>query len=137
MLFLTNGTISLTNGVDDFAGYTEKDFLEALCKAIENKEAVVAEANGVVAGLLLFSRSAKELTFLATRPWYREKGIAKALIDEMKTCFRKGDAIHVITFRDGDAKGAAARACYHSCGFTDAEEVTVFDYPCQKMVCVV
>lgn len=27
-----------------------------------------------------------------------------------------------------------ARACYHSFGFVDDEKLTVFDYPCQKMI---
>jgi ribosomal protein S18 acetylase RimI-like enzyme len=122
---------------DDFAGYRETEFLDALYMAIEHKEAFLVEADSVVAGLLSFSYTGKELTFLATRSECRKKGIAKALIEKMKNCFTKGTTIHVITFRDDDMKGTAARACYHSCGFTGAEEMIVFDYPCQKMVCMV
>jgi GNAT superfamily N-acetyltransferase len=133
-----SGCLSLMEEVkDDFAGYRETEFLEALHKAIEHKEAFLEEEDGVVAGLLSFSYADKELTFLATRPEYRKKGIAKVLIEKMKNCFPKGDVIHVVTFTEGDIKGTAARACYHSCGFTVAEEMIVFDYPCQKLVCVV
>ena len=52
----------------------------------------------------------------------------------MAECFEDGEVIHVVTFREGDQKGTAARWCYHSCGFVDDEELVAFDYPCQRMV---
>lgn len=80
------------------------------------------------------SKHEKELAFLAVHPNYRKMGVAKRLIEKMTGWFDSGDVISVITFREGDPKGIAARACYHACGFTDAEKMTVFDYPCQKLI---
>ena len=119
---------------DDFAGYQEAEFLEALHKAIEGKEAFLEEKEGSLAGMIFFSHQEKELMFLAVMPQFRKQGVGKRLIKRMAECFEDGEVIHVVTFREGDQKGMAARCCYHSCGFVDDEELVVFDYPCQRMV---
>ena len=119
---------------DDFAGYKEKEFLEAVYSAISNDEAIMEEKDGRIAGMLMCSRGEKELSFLAVHPEYRKKGVAKRLIEKMTEWFTVGDIISVVTFQDGDPKGTPARACYHACGFADDEKLTVFEYPCQKMV---
>ncbi len=119
---------------EDFPGYQETEFLEALYKTIDCKEAFLEEKEGRLAGMLTFSYQQKELTFLAVMPEFRKQGVGKRLIKRMIECFKDGETVHVITFREGDQKGMAARCCYHSCGFVDDEELVVFDYPCQKMV---
>lgn len=117
-----------------FPGYRETEFLKALYKAIECKEALLEEKEGRLAGMLTFSYLEKELTFLAVMPEFRKQGVGKRLIKRMAECFENGETVHVITFREGDQKGTAARCCYHSCGFVDDEELVVFDYPCQRML---
>ena len=117
-----------------FPGYQEIEFLKALYKAIDCKTAFLEEREGRLAGMLTFSYQEKELTFLAVVPEFRKQGVGKRLIKRMAECFAEGETVHVITFREGDQKGMAARYCYHSCGFVDDEELVVFDYPCQKMV---
>ena len=117
-----------------FPGYQEREFLEALYNAIDCKEALLEEKEGRLAGMLTFSYQQKELTFLAVMPEFRKQGVGKHLIKRMVECFEDGETVQVITFREGDQIGMAARYCYHSCGFVDDEELVVFDYPCQKMV---
>lgn len=130
-----NKVLSMMEQVREaFPGYQEADFLEALYKAIDGKEAFLEEKEGRLAGMLTFSYQEKELTFLAVMPEFRKRGVGKRLIKRMAECFEDGEVVHVITFREGDQKGMAARYCYHSCGFVDDEELVVFDYPCQKMV---
>ena len=119
---------------DDFAGYKEKEFLEALHNAVNNDEAILEDDEGEIAGLLMYSKEAKELSFLAVHPEHRKKGVAKRLIKNMAEWFNAGDIISVVTFQDGDPKGIPARACYYACGFVDDEKLTVFDYPCQKLI---
>lgn len=119
---------------DDFAGYKKAEFIQAMHHAIAEKEAFVIYENDEVAGLIAFSYKNKEITLLATNPAHRNKGIAKSLICDVKSCFRPGDMLHVITFRGNDPRGVAAVACYHSCGFIDAERLEVYGYPCQKMI---
>ncbi|MCB5714239.1 GNAT family N-acetyltransferase [Lactonifactor longoviformis] len=119
---------------DDFAGYKEKEFLQAVHNAVRKEEAIMEEEDGRIAGLLMCSKETKELSFLAVHPDYRKKGVAKRLIVKMAEWFTSGDIISVVTFREGDPKGIPARACYHACGFVDDENLIVFDYPCQRLV---
>lgn len=130
-----NKVLSMMEQVREaFPGYQEEEFLEALYKAIDCKEAFLEEKEGRLAGMLTFSYREKELTFLAVMPEFRKQGVGKRLIERMAECFEDGEVVHVVTFREGDQKGMAARSCYHSCGFVDDEELVVFDYPCQRMV---
>lgn len=130
-----NKVLSMMERVKEaFPGYQETEFLEALYKAIDCKTAFLEEKEGRLAGMITFSYQEKELTFLAVMPEFRKQGVGKRLIRRMAECFEDGEEVHVITFREGDQKGMAARYCYHSCGFVDDEELVVFDYPCQRMV---
>ncbi len=130
-----NKVLSMMEQVREaFPGYQEAEFLEALYKAIDCKEAFLEEKEGRLVGMLTFSYQEKELTFLAVMPEFRKQGVGKRLIERMAECFEDGEVVHVITFREGDQKGMAARYCYHSCRFVDDEELVVFDYPCQRMV---
>ena len=121
----------------DFAGYQESEFLEALEKAIQNGEAFLEEEEGKLEGTISFSYEEKEITFLAVRPEFRKCGIGRKLVERVKSCFYSGEELSVITFRAGDEKGIAARSCYYACGFKDGEELTVFDYPCQKLSVII
>lgn len=116
-----------------FPGYQEAEFLEALQEAIQNRETFLDEERGKLAGMVSFSYTEKEITFLAVRPEFQKCGIGRKLIEQVKSCFDIGEMLSVITFGAGDEKGKAARHCYYSCGFEDGEELIVFDYPCQKM----
>ena len=118
---------------EDFPGYQEAEFLDELEKAIGNREAILKEEEGKLAGMISFSYEEKELTFLAVRPEFRKCGIGRTLIERVKSCFRSGEGLSVVTFRAGDERGIAARHCYHACGFKDGEKLTVFDYLCQKL----
>lgn len=118
----------------DFAGYDKDDFLKALRTCIEQGSALMVKTDTIVIGLLLYSKKEKELQFMAVHPMHRKKGIAYALMQGMVDAFAFGDCIHVITFREKDPKGIAARACYHKFGFMDDELLEVFHYPCQKMI---
>lgn len=119
---------------NDFAGYSEKSFIQSLYDAIATKEAYIAYHENEIAGLITFSYRSKEIMFLAVNPKFRNGGIAKGLINYVKKCFRPGDMLQVVTFRENDPKGRAAVECYHSCGFIDVELLEVRGYPCQKMI---
>ena len=46
---------------DDFAGYKEKEFLQAVHNAVRKEEAIMEEEDGRIAGLLMCSKETKEL----------------------------------------------------------------------------
>lgn len=119
---------------DDFAGYKKEEFIKAMYTAIAGREAFITYEDNEVSGLIAFTYREREITLLAVNSKHRQKGIGKALINQVKKCFRPGDMLQVVTFRGDDPKGKGAVACYHSCGFIDDKLVEVYGYPCQKMI---
>ncbi|MEL7658439.1 MAG: GNAT family N-acetyltransferase, partial [Bacillota bacterium] len=96
-----------------------------------------AKKNGLIVGALAFSTENKELVFLAVHPEHRKTGIAQNLIKKMISLFPTGAQISVITYRKGDLQGLSARKLYVNLGFKCGELLTIFEYPCQKMVYIV
>ncbi len=117
---------------ENFPGLDLDEYRAILVKRINQENALVIKDGEAVTGALLFSKESKELEFLAVHPQCRKKGIAKALIQHMFTLFPKGSRIFVVTYREGDEMGKAARRLYEHLGFTAGELITVFDYPCQE-----
>lgn len=123
---------------DNFPGLNLDEYRKVLHQSIMKKEALIAEDdNGKLAGELIFSRENSELAFLAVHPDYQKQGIATKLIKHMLSLFPKGTNLKVITYRDGDVKGIAARKLYASIGFTEGKLITVFDYPCQELIYII
>lgn len=119
---------------DNFPGLDPESYKKELKVSIIEKEALVAKKDGMVVGALAFSTDNKELVFLAVHPEYRKMGIAQNLIKKMISLFPTGTQISVITYREDDLQGLAARKLYLNFGFECGELLTIFDYPCQKMV---
>lgn len=90
---------------EDFPGYQEAEFLDALEKAIGNREVILEEEEGKLAGMISFSYEEKVLTFLAVRPEFRKCGIGRKLVERVKGCFHNGEELSVVTFRAGDERG--------------------------------
>lgn len=115
---------------DHFPGLDIPQYEGELEKAIAGKEALAAMMGNQVVGGLAFSRDTGELSFLAVHPQFQRQGIAQALIQALIALL---DApLFVITYREGDPMGTAARSLYRHMGFAPGPLLTVFDYPCQR-----
>lgn len=117
----------------NFPGLDLKAYKEGLQMSIASQEALVAKQNGKVVGALAFSTDDPEIVFLAVHPEYRKMGIAQNLIRKMMPSFQPGTQISVVTYREGDLQGLAARNLYLNFGFECGELLTVFEYPCQRL----
>ncbi len=122
---------------DNFPGINENQYRDGLEKSIENGEALTVWENGVLIGALAFSKISAELEFLAVHPDYRRIGVAKLLFQKMLEEFNTGCEISVVTYRDGDKMGESARKLYFGLGFSEAELLILFDYPCQRLTYIV
>ncbi|NMM61717.1 GNAT family N-acetyltransferase [Clostridium sp. P21] len=119
---------------ENFPGLDLKQYENILQQSILRQEALIAKDDkGELVGELIFSMENCELEFLAIHPSHRKKGIATNLIRHMFDLFPKGTNLKVITYREGDVKGIAARKLYESIGFTEGKLITVFNYPCQEL----
>ena len=121
----------------NFPGLNKRDYKNNLELSISKGQALVAKEDDLVIGALIFLKENHELAFLAVHPEFRRNGIAKMLIEKMISLFPLGTEICVTTYRKGDKLGIAARELYENMGFKGGELVTVFDYPCQRMVLTV
>lgn len=119
---------------DNFPGLDKEAYKERLQVSIMESEALVAKKDGKVVGALAFSTEDKELVFLAVHPEYRRMGIAQNLIKKMISLFLTGTQISVITYQEDDLQGIAARTVYLKFGFECGELITVFEYPCQRLI---
>jgi ribosomal protein S18 acetylase RimI-like enzyme len=119
---------------ESFPGLDFEEYRKALRAKIQKQEALVADDGGQIVGALAFSAETGEIEFLAVHPAYRRLGAAKALILHMLGLFLPGSTVSVITYRDGDPMGEAARAFYTRLGFAPGRLLTVFDYPCQELI---
>lgn len=122
---------------EHFPGLDEAEYENQLVERIERGEAWLMRSDGAVAAALLFSAERLELDFLAVSPEYRRRGIAKKLVETAAAQMPVGAQLSVVTYREGDPKGSEARAFYEAMGFAPAEELTVFDYPCQRLTVAV
>ena len=118
---------------ESFPGLDFKEYEAILRSKIKADEALAATDGGRIVGALLFSSSSRELEFLAADPSCRRQGIGSALVGHMLGLLPEGSDVSVITYREGDVAGDAARKFYLRLGFTARELVTVFDYPCQVL----
>ncbi|MEA5077386.1 MAG: GNAT family N-acetyltransferase [Anaerolineaceae bacterium] len=117
---------------DSFPGLIMAEYEQILRIKILGNQAIVACEGETLVGNLLFSIEEKELEFLAVSPDFRKHGVATAMIRKMFSSFKQNDQVTVVTYREGDAQGYAARKLYESLGFRAGDLITMFEYPCQK-----
>lgn len=117
---------------ESFPGLDIEDYKTYLHNSIENQCALICRDQDAIAGAASISQDHKEIEFLAVHPDHRRKGIGKALIDYILDRLPPGSRITVITYRENDESGKAARKLYESLGFQPGKLLTVFDYPCQE-----
>ncbi|OUN23066.1 N-acetyltransferase [Pseudoflavonifractor sp. An85] len=101
---------------------------------METSSAICAMGDGQMAGILLFSREASELCFLAVDPNYRRQHIAQKLVASMLTQMEEGKDISLITYQENDPNGQAARAFYKRLGFSEGRLTKGFGHPAQEFI---
>ena len=99
---------------------------------IGKASAVCAAGEGRILGALLFSNENSMLCFLAVDPASRRQHIARRLVDFMLARMDAGRTVTVTTYREGDLRGAAARAFYRSMGFLEGKLGEEFGCPVQE-----
>lgn len=122
----------------NFPGLETQQELDGYRKTVEKninrKSAVCVLDGGIVVGFLLFSTKENMLCHMGVHPRYRRGKIASKMIEIMLENLDRSRDITVITFREGDDKGTAARALYKSFGFEEGELCFDMNYPEQKFI---
>ena len=99
---------------------------------IQVSSAICALEAGRVVGALLFSKESSMLCFLAVDPACRRQHIGERLVSSMLAQMDEGKDVAVTTYREGDPRGAAARAFYKRLGFSEGRLGEEFGCPVQE-----
>jgi len=111
---------------------SREGLLPLLRRNIDRGSCAVAEQDGVVIGVSIWSPLLSRISLLAVRPEARGKGMASALLQNALDSL-PGDFVTVETFRDNDPRGHAARALYAKFGFLPERLLTGFDTPMEEL----
>lgn len=97
----------------------DSGFLAAIRNAIGFGNALGAEVQGVLVGIVAFDREANEITWLAVGARHRGRGYGELLIKAAVQALAADRDVFVQTFAPHVAVGCAARRLYLSNGFVD------------------
>ena len=123
--------VSLT--ADGFPKLEKNKHLSALKRYIAYKGALLMTENGNTVGGMMLNYMTGSIDFLAVHPLYRKRGIAheffQVTLKELKNV-----EVSTTTFREGDMADTGYRKALKELGFAEAELLTEFGYPTQRMV---
>lgn len=123
---------------DDFPGLESADGLRdhraVTLRFMQSGAALCAVRGERLVGALLFSKEAGALCFLAVDPACRRQHIGQRMVSAMLAQMDEGKDVAVTTYREGDPRGAAARAFYKRLGFVEGRLEEEFGCPVQEFV---
>ena len=120
--------------IDGYPVMDEADYLDKLKIFIEEKRALVLKADGILIGVLAFSRQAGSIEFVGVHPQYRSRGIQKLFLDALMERYLPGREICMTTYREGDKADTGHRRLLKQLGFAERELLIEFGYPTQRFV---
>ena len=106
-----------------FPGLETKEAMDehraAVLEFIDREEALCADVDGKILGILLFSKELNKLCFLAVDSDYRRQHIAFELVSKMYGYLNLAKDISLETHVEGVPEGVAARFFYKKLGFQE------------------
>ncbi len=120
--------------IDGFPCFDPGKHLTQLKHFIKRSQALMMWDKQTVAGAAAFSPQTGSIDFLGVHPQYRKHGIANAFLDFILSNLSTGPEICITTFRQGDKADTGQRAAYQRLGFAEAELLTEFGYPTQRLI---
>lgn len=118
--------------IGGFPCFDQAEHRERLRDYIHRKQALMAWDRETVIGAAAWSGQTGSIDFLAVHPQYRHHQIGNALLDSILPVMA-GREITITTFRVGDKADTGQRAAYQQLGFAEAELLTEYGYPVQRM----
>lgn len=120
--------------IDGFPYLEEDEHLTTLKRYIANKGAILMTDNSIPIGGMMINYGTGSIDFLAVHPLYRNQGISQDLLNVALTELLENKEISITTFREGDKADTGYRKALKELGFAEAELLTEFGYPTQKMI---
>lgn len=120
--------------IDGFPYLNEKEYTKVLKQNIAERRALIMKEGDIAIGIMMICYTTGSIDFLGVHPLYRKQGIAREFLDKAITELLKHKNITITTFREGDKADTGHRRALKELGFAEAELLTEFGYPTQKMI---
>lgn len=120
--------------VDGFPYLDETEHIAALKGYIRSEGALLMLENSTVIGGMLMNYETGSIDFLAVHPLYRTRGVTKDFLNTALSELIESKDISITTFREGDKADTGYRQALKELGFAEAELLTEFGYPTQRMI---
>jgi len=120
--------------IDGFPNLKEDQHVEVLKQYIKEKRAFIIKENPIAIGIMMISYHTGSIDFLGIHPLYRKQGLIRLFLDKAIYELLDNKQISITTFREGDKADTGYRKALKELGFAEAELLTEFGYPTQRMV---
>ncbi len=120
--------------IDGFPNLIEKEHLNALRQSIAQHSALIMTEGDLAIGMMIISYTTGSIDFLGIHPLYRKQALSRAFLDKALSELLEHQNITITTFREGDKADTGYRKILKELGFSEAELLTEFGYPTQKMI---
>lgn len=120
--------------IDGFPNLKKEEYLETLKQCIHEKRALILKNEGIAVAVMALNYDTGSIDFFGVHPLYRKHGITKSFLDKVMDELLKNRPLCVTTFREGDKADTGYRKEYKALGFAEAELLTEFGYPTQRLV---
>ncbi len=120
--------------IDGFPHLEEEEHLTVLKRYITKQGALLMTEGGISVGGMMINYETGSIDFLAVHPLYRKQDISRDLLNVAFTELLRHKEISITTFREGDKADTGYRKALKELGFAEAELLTEFGYPTQRMI---
>ena len=120
--------------VDGFPHLCEEEYQTELSRRIHENSAYLMQGSCCTIAAMLLSRRVGAIDFLAVHPLYRGQGVIRSMVDHALTALQGHSTISTTTCREGDRADTGHRKSLLALGFAEADLMTEFGYPTQKMI---
>lgn len=120
--------------IDGFPHFNEDEYLTVLRRYIAGKGALLMTEGGIAISSMMINYETGSIDFLAVHPLYRTQGISRNFLNVALAELLKNKEISITTFREGDKADTGYRKALKELGFAEAELLTEFGYPTQRMI---
>lgn len=120
--------------IDGFPCYDEAEHRRRLQGYVKHRQALIVRDRELLVGAAACSGQSGRIDFLGVHPQYRRYGVGEALLAFLQRTLSGVQRISITTYREGDRADTGQRAYYQRLGFTEAELLTEYGYPTQRLI---
>ncbi len=120
--------------IDGYPVMDETEYQRAICRRMEENQALVLYDGSLLAGAMAFSPASGCIDFLGIHPQYRNQGLPKMFLDALMDICLPAQEISMTTYRENDRADTGHRKLLKQLGFAERELLVEFGYPTQRFV---